>query len=31
VRRYIAEETGDGFSDGEGAFFILSFWLVGAG
>jgi GH15 family glucan-1,4-alpha-glucosidase len=30
VRRYIAEETDDGFSEGEGAFFILSFWLVGA-
>jgi len=30
VRRYIPEETDDGFSDREGAFFILSFWLVGA-
>jgi GH15 family glucan-1,4-alpha-glucosidase len=30
VRRYIAEETDDGFSESEGAFFILSFWLVGA-
>jgi GH15 family glucan-1,4-alpha-glucosidase len=30
VRRYIAEETDDGFTDGEGAFFMLSFWLVGA-
>ncbi|MDA0797907.1 MAG: glycoside hydrolase family 15 protein [Chloroflexi bacterium] len=30
VRRYIAEETDDGFTEGEGAFFILSFWLVGA-
>ena len=30
VHRYIAEETDDGFSEGEGAFFILSFWLIGA-
>jgi GH15 family glucan-1,4-alpha-glucosidase len=30
VRHYIPEETDDGFSDGEGVFFILSFWLIGA-
>ena len=30
VRRYLPEEADDGFTDGEGAFFILSFWLVGA-
>jgi GH15 family glucan-1,4-alpha-glucosidase len=30
VRRYIAEDTDDGFTDSEGAFFMLSFWLAGA-
>jgi GH15 family glucan-1,4-alpha-glucosidase len=29
VRRYLASETDDGFEDGEGAFFMLSFWLIG--
>ena len=30
VRRYLASETDDGFEDGEGAFYMLSFWLIGA-
>ena len=30
VRRYITEETDDGLTSGEGAFYILSFWLIGA-
>ncbi len=30
VRRYIPEETDDGFHDGEGSFYLLSFWLIGA-
>ena len=30
VRRYLPEEADDGFTDGEGAFFILSFWMIGA-
>jgi len=28
VRRYLPEETDDGLSGGEGAFFMCSFWLV---
>jgi GH15 family glucan-1,4-alpha-glucosidase len=30
VRRYIPDETDDGFDEGEGAFYMLSFWLIGA-
>jgi len=30
VHRYNVEETDDGLSGDEGAFFILSFWLIGA-
>ena len=30
VRRYNTEEADDGFEDGEGAFYMLSFWLIGA-
>ncbi|MEE8519520.1 MAG: glycoside hydrolase family 15 protein [Dehalococcoidia bacterium] len=30
VRRYLTHETDDGLSGGEGAFYILSFWLIGA-
>ena len=30
VRRYIAAETDDGLSCDEGAFYMLSFWLIGA-
>ena len=29
VRRYIPEETDDGLGSDEGAFFMLSFWLIG--
>ena len=29
VRRYLTEETDDGLEGGEGAFLILSFWLIG--
>ena len=30
VRRYLPHETDDGLGSEEGAFFILSFWLIGA-
>ena len=30
VHRYIAAETDDGLAGDEGAFYILSFWLIGA-
>lgn len=30
LRRYLAEETPDGFPGGEGAFVMLTFWLVSA-
>ena len=30
VRRYRTDETDDGLAGGEGAFYILSFWLIGA-
>ena len=30
VRRYLPEETDDGLGGDEGAFLILSFWLIGA-
>ena len=30
VRRYLTHDTDDGIAEGEGAFFMLSFWLIGA-
>jgi GH15 family glucan-1,4-alpha-glucosidase len=30
IHRYRTEETDDGFQEGEGCFFMLSFWLAGA-